>query len=68
MSYTYHWAQVRVCQYVPVVCNYKCIAIYSQLKNKIKCDIPINYKLLHQLSSQFNYKIPCWSHDLTFSL
>ena len=42
MSYTYHWAQVRVCQYVPVVSNYKRIAIYSQLKHKIKCDIPVN--------------------------
>jgi len=48
MSYTYHWAQVGVCQYVPIVCNYKRIAIYPQLKNKIKCDIPVNYKFLHQ--------------------
>jgi hypothetical protein len=47
MNCTYHWAQVRVCQYVPVVCNYKCIAIYSQLKSNVKFDIPINYIFLH---------------------
>jgi len=41
--------------------------MHGQQNIKI-CDIPVNYKFLHQLNSQFSYKIPCWSHDLTVSL